>query len=52
MAQKAGITDKVNEKEILSAIGKRLAPRFHDIICQQVSDQKRKPTKKAVLPRL
>jgi hypothetical protein len=32
MAQKAGITDKVNETDILNAISKRLALRFREIV--------------------
>lgn len=35
MAQKAGIVDKINEKEILEMINRRLAPKFREMICQQ-----------------
>ena len=41
MAQKAGLVDKINEKEILEIINRRLAPKFRQMICEQQQQQLR-----------
>lgn len=46
MAAKAGLSERVNEAELLDMINLRLAPKFREMICLQASEQKRKGVKK------